>query len=268
MSAFSDATEADILNHMMRTSTWSKPTPYLELYEVAPTDAGGGTVASYSTYARTALTQSDAAWTVTITASGIEIENTGTVSFPTPTANGTDLVAASVFGSAGGADMIMHGAITNAPVPVQNGVPIEFAAGDLKFRIVEFVSGEATDRLYNLILDHIFRTSTWAKGSANLQQMTTMPAKDGTGGVEFSGSGYAAISSQGDANWSAPTTAGTTTNIQLDYPTATAAWSNLAGTIIHDGTGALLRKTYAAALNVPNGGTLSFPAGSIVVTVA
>jgi hypothetical protein len=85
MGGFSDYAENALLNHVLGTSTFTKPSAvYVGLYTAAPTDAGGGTEVSGNAYARQAATFG--------AASGGSASNSGAVTFPAATPAGWGVV--------------------------------------------------------------------------------------------------------------------------------------------------------------------------------
>lgn len=273
MSAFGDTVEIDLLTHMFRDATWAKPVGggglYVALFTAAPTDAGGGTESTYDTYARVAIPQTDAQWNVAAIAGGYEATNAVPITFPVPGANDTDLVAFGIFDASTGGDLLLHGALSNAPVSVSTGVPILFAIGDLNFSITEFAAGEATDYLYLTVINHILRTDTWAKpASMEMRLYTTMPGKDGAGGVESTGGAYQPIDRLGDQYWTEPDASGVIENaVVFDFPAANASYDGILGHCFTTPSGILLRKTYAAPLpTIPYGGRVRIDEAALQIT--
>lgn len=77
----------------------------------------------------------------------------------------------------------------------------------------------------------------------SLRLWTTLPAYDGTGGVEVSASGtaYAAISPITSYFGSAPVNGVVSNTVAISFTTATAGWGTVVGATIHDGSANLLR---------------------------
>lgn len=103
-------------------------------------------------------------------------------------------------------------------------------------------SAQASDYLENKIIDHLFRTATFAKPSGLWIGLFTAAPSDAGGGTEVSGGSYARVSyAPADANWYATQggvsgnssgTSGTTGNsIAITFPTPTGNW----GTVTHFG---------------------------------
>lgn len=103
-------------------------------------------------------------------------------------------------------------------------------------------SAQASDYLENLIIDHLFRTRTWAKPTALYLALFTAAPSDAGGGTEVSGGSYARVNlAPLDANWyatqggvsgnSSGTGGGTGNAVAITFPSPTANW----GTVTHYG---------------------------------
>ena len=129
MSAMSDYLEQQIIDHLFRTGTFSKPSAiYIALFTAAPSDAGGGTEVSGGSYARVAVTQADANWNAPGT-SGLT-DNVSDITFPTATASWGTVTHMGVFDAVSAGNLLLWGALT-ASKAVGNGDTFKFSAGDL-----------------------------------------------------------------------------------------------------------------------------------------
>ncbi len=103
---------------------------------------------------------------------------------------------------------------------------------------------------------------------------TTMPAADGTGGVEVSGSNYsrAAYTNNG-ANWPAaggsnPASKSNTNTISWPTPSG-SGWGSVLGVGAYDAStsGNLWRLgTFASSTSIPNGATVQIVAGALTIS--
>lgn len=93
-----------------QTAMPALPTPWLALFTVAPSDAGGGTEVSGGSYARV-----NVASAFTSAASGGSVSNTGLITFPTATANWGTIVAVALFNASTAGNML-----TWASLPVDS----------------------------------------------------------------------------------------------------------------------------------------------------
>lgn len=108
-------------------------TVYLTVYHVAPTDDGGGTEASYDTFARVALTNNDTNFPA---AADREQPLAVEVSLPTPGEATDDFEAWALHGHVTNDD-IMDWAYFPEPIPgAEAGQPIKIDAGDLIITLV------------------------------------------------------------------------------------------------------------------------------------
>jgi hypothetical protein len=131
MSAMSDYLEEQLIDHLFRTGTFSKPSAiYLALFTAAPSDSGGGTEVSGGSYARTQVTQADANWNAPAGGNGLT-DNVSDITFPTPTADWGTIVAFGIFDASSGGNLLIHGSLGTSKT-VNNGDPApKFSAGDL-----------------------------------------------------------------------------------------------------------------------------------------
>ena len=117
MSA-SDYLETQILTHIFRTASFTKPSAlYVALFTTAPAEDGtGGTEVSGGSYARVQNGPSDAAWGL----SGSVVSNTPEIIFPAPTGNWGSIAAFGVY-DASSAGNYLGGAALAIPKTVNNG---------------------------------------------------------------------------------------------------------------------------------------------------
>lgn len=134
MSA-SDYLEVQIGTHLLRTSSWTKPSAiYVALFTTIPNDDGtGGTEVSGTGYARIQHGPSDATWTAPTT-SGI-FSNIGVIQYGSPTANWGTITAFGLYSAVSGGNLFAKGSLTGN-VTVNSGDPAPaFADGALTVTI-------------------------------------------------------------------------------------------------------------------------------------
>lgn len=135
MAALSDYAEAELIKHIFRTGSFTKPTVLgVALFTAAPSDAGGGTEVSGGSYARVANNPLDANWDA-ISGNNGTTANTGTVTFPAPTADWGSVTHFGVFDAATGGNLLFHGALTTSKTINNGDAAPSFAAGALTFQI-------------------------------------------------------------------------------------------------------------------------------------
>ena len=122
--SFGDALENKMLDHLLKTTPFAVPTDiYIELYTVAPTDAGGGTPASGGSYARKVCNTWDAA-------AGGATANTGAITFAQATGDWGTILAFALFDAITGGNFLAWADLT-VNKDILNGDTAEFAAGEL-----------------------------------------------------------------------------------------------------------------------------------------
>lgn len=131
MSAMTDYLEGELIKHIFRTGSFTKPTAlYVALFTAAPNDAGGGTEVTGGSYARAQLDPADANWAAPNAGDGVT-SNAGAITFPAPTANWGSVTHFAIMDASTAGNMLFHGALT-ASKTVNNGDPApEFAIGAL-----------------------------------------------------------------------------------------------------------------------------------------
>ena len=103
-------------------------------------------------------------------------------------------------------------------------------------------TAQASDYLENILIDHLFRTRTFAKPAALYVALFTAAPTDAGGGTEVTGGAYARVNlAPLDTNWKATQggvsgnssgTGGMTSNaVAITFPAPTANW----GTVTHFG---------------------------------
>jgi len=129
--SFSDFLELELLDHVFGNAAYSAPaTLYIALFSVAPTDAGGGTEATGSGYARVAITNN--ATNFPAAAAGAKANGTS-FDFATATGDwsaGANQVAFGIFDALTVGNLLCWADLTT-PKPVLNGDTAKFAVGDL-----------------------------------------------------------------------------------------------------------------------------------------
>jgi hypothetical protein len=144
-------------------------------------------------------------------------------------------------------------------------------------------TAQASDYLENAIIDHLFRTRTFAKPAALYVALFTAAPSDAGGGTEVTGGGYARVNlAPADANWQA-TQGGTSGNSSgtggqtgnaaiITYPSPSASW----GTVTHFGIfdaltagNLLVWDALTTPRTIANGDPApTFQVGALTITVA
>ena len=129
--AKADYLENEIIKHIFRTGSFTKPTILgVALFTAAPSDAGGGTEVRGGNYSRVDVPPLDANWDATDGSNGLTA-NTSVITFPVPSANWGTITHFAIFDNTTAGNMLYHGALTTQKT-VNNGDPAPtFPAGAL-----------------------------------------------------------------------------------------------------------------------------------------
>lgn len=136
MSAMSDYLENRLIDHVFRGVSYTAPTSlYFALFTVTPTDAGGGTEVSGSSYARVNLAPSTTNWSSTGGATTTTNPSAGTsgttsnnvlVTFPTPSGSWGTVVAVGIFDAITTGNMLAWGPLTTNLTVTGSSTPVSF----------------------------------------------------------------------------------------------------------------------------------------------
>lgn len=131
MSAASDFLEGEILKHLLRTGSWTKPTVIaVALFTAAPGETGGGTEVTGGSYARVQVNPLDANWAAPAGGNGLS-DNVSAIVFPAPSANWGSVTHMALMDAASGGNLLVYAALSQAKT-VNNGDPApQFNAGAL-----------------------------------------------------------------------------------------------------------------------------------------
>lgn len=122
MSAFSDYLENKVMLHVFGGTAYTAPaTLYLALYTVAPTDTGGGTECSGTSYARQ---------TVAFTVTNDTASNTSAVEYPTAGSSWGTIVAVGILDQSTSGNLLAYGNLTTSKT-IASGDVFRVPAGDL-----------------------------------------------------------------------------------------------------------------------------------------
>jgi hypothetical protein len=124
--SLSNYAENKMLDHVVGTTSYTKPTTHLALFTVAPTDSAAGTEATGGSYARQAL-----AGLFTAAASGAT-SNNANIDFPNMPA--CTIVAIGIMDNSTGGNLLIHGTLTANKI-LDAGDTLRVATGDLDITI-------------------------------------------------------------------------------------------------------------------------------------
>ena len=134
MGSKSDFLEAELLDHVLGNAAYSAPaTVHVALFSVTPSDAGGGTEATGTGYARVAKTNNATNWPAATGTNPTTKANGTVVDFGTAGglwSAGANMVAFGIFDDPTAGNLLLWGALT-VPKPVYEGDPVTFPIGAL-----------------------------------------------------------------------------------------------------------------------------------------
>lgn len=120
--SLSNTFETTTLQWLFTTTSVTRPTSwFLALYTVAPTDTGGGTECSGTSYARQSFT---------MTVSGDTATNGANIEYAVAGSSWGTLVAVGIFDALSGGNLIAYGNLTTSKA-IDTGDVFRIPAGDL-----------------------------------------------------------------------------------------------------------------------------------------
>lgn len=122
MAGFATYLQQKVLDHVVGKTSYTMPTTYVALYTANPTDAGGGTEAAYTSYARVATS---GLWNA---ASGTSITNSGAITFPACTGSSSTVTGFAICDASSAGNILAWGTCS---LSVSTGITPSFAAGQL-----------------------------------------------------------------------------------------------------------------------------------------
>lgn len=125
MGSFSDSYETKVLEHITGKAALAKPTAYIALYTVSPTDSTAGTEVTGGGYARIATAATD--WNA---AANGQITNAVDFTWPAASASWGSVVAVALVDATTGGTIIVWGAAAT-PKTISAGDQYKIAAGNL-----------------------------------------------------------------------------------------------------------------------------------------
>lgn len=134
--SFGNTTETDLLEKIFKATalSWDANTDlYLALHTADPGEAGSQTTseATYTSYARVAVSRSGTGWTV----SNPTATNAALVQFPTATGGSNTITHVSIGTASSGAGQILVSGALNSSLSVSSGIQPQFSAGALVFTL-------------------------------------------------------------------------------------------------------------------------------------
>ena len=136
MASATDYLEGKIIDHLLGSGSWTKPTAlYVALFITLPNEAGtGGTEVTGAGYARIQCGPGASFWSAPVAGNGIS-SNLGAVQFGGPTANWGTLTGFGLYDAVTAGNLLVFAALTPT-VTVNNNDPAPvFLVGDLTITV-------------------------------------------------------------------------------------------------------------------------------------
>lgn len=135
MTAFTNYAETQIINHIFRTASFTKPTTLNLALFTSVTDGEAPTVNELTGngYARVACNPLDANWSAPVAGNGTTY-NINAITFPAATADWGTITHFGIYDASTGGNLIIYAPLTIARV-ITNGSTPSFAATALTFQV-------------------------------------------------------------------------------------------------------------------------------------
>ena len=135
MTALTNYTETQILSHIFRSGTFTKPSVLAIGLATAVIDGEAGTFTEVSggSYARVARNPSDTNWDAAVANNG-STANSLSIQFPTATADWGTCTHFVIYDAISGGTALIYAPLTSART-ITNGTTASFGAGALTFQV-------------------------------------------------------------------------------------------------------------------------------------
>lgn len=259
MGSLSNYAELELLDHVLKTGSYTVPTNiYVALSTADPTDSGGSIAEpSGGSYARTVCNT----WDV---AASRATQNTGAVTFPTASGSWGTITHWALFDASSGGNMLAHGSFT-ASKAVASGDTLSCAAGALD---ISWSSGGISNYLALELLDHLFKVGSYTVPTNVCCALSTANPGDSGGSIaEPSGGSYARVTNN---TWDVAASGATANTGAITFTTATGSWGTITHTALFDATSGgnmLFYGALTASKAVASGDTIAFAAGAFDITM-
>lgn len=129
-SGLSNYLKAKLIDHALGNTSYTAPaTVYYAIFTAAPTDAGGGTEATYTSYARVAVTNNTTNFPAATVADPSVKSNGTSITFPTNTGTQQTMVAGGAYDASTGGNLLFWGDM--ATLIIANGATPTWQTGDI-----------------------------------------------------------------------------------------------------------------------------------------
>jgi len=265
MGSMTQYTEQKVLNHILKTASYTPPTTvYVGLSNTLPTQAGGNwTETVYTNYARQACAFG--------AASARAIANSGLITFPACGATGDTVDYFGIWDNAavGSGNLLAFGTLASSKVIVSGNTP-SFAAGQIaaSFNASASTGGGFTTML-DTILNWLFAGGAFAQPTNVAIDLSTSTPTDGGPNITVpSGNNYAAV----DFNtWNAASAGNPTTvtnNGTIAFPSPSGSWGTITYVVVSlNSVSTPFMYAQVTSQTVGSGDTVEFLTGELELTL-
>jgi len=259
MGSLSDYVEDAVLDHVLKTTSWTQPAAlWVGLSTADPLDDGSGNAEPGSgAYARVSHDTWD-------TASARATENTGTITFPEATGSWGLVTHFTIWNASTAGDLIAHGTLS-ASKTIGNGDNASFQDGAID---VTFNTGGISTDLSNKLLDHIFGNTTYTvPTNIYIGLSIANPTDDGSGNNEHIGDNYSRVNHN---VYDASSGGATENDGAVTFPQASASWGTVTYFAMWDNSSAGNMMFYGildSSRAVGTNDTPSFADGALDITM-
>jgi hypothetical protein len=257
MGSFTDYTEKKVLDHVLKTASYSPPsTVYLGLSTADPLDTGASWAdPTYTGYGRKAITFG--------AASARSIAQSGVVTFDACTAGSSVVTHWGLWDAQTSGNLMAYGALS-ASKTIQAGNTPSVASGQVT---VSFSAGAIFTPFANSVLDWLFRAQALAQPTnVKIALSTTTPTDGGPNITEPSGNNYSQVTFN---TWNAgagPSPMLADNNGAITFATPSGSWGLCTYAAVYGDT------TPMFYLDIPDntpgsGDTVSFASGALDITL-
>lgn len=129
MSQATDYLEGQLIAHMFRTATFTKPTVIaIGLFTAAPGEAGGGTEVTGGSYGRISVNPLDANWAAPVGGNGVT-SNVAAITFAAPNATWGTVTHDGIFDATTAGNLLIYSTLTASRIISSGDAAPSFAIG-------------------------------------------------------------------------------------------------------------------------------------------
>ena len=256
MGTISDYLEIKWLDHVFHNTAFTVPTNiYIALSTTLPTDAGTNvSEPGAGNYARKVHNT----WNIAATR---KVTNNGVITFNTANGSWGTISHYAIYDAITAGNFLGFGSLSVSKSVVSGNTP---SIADVEIE-VSVTTGGFSDHLSHEMLDHTFKTGTYAQPTIHIGLTKSIPT-DSSAGTEASGNNYAR---KAYATWDAAAAGATQNTGIILFNTPSGTWGECVYATVHDAitVGNYLARGDITDQTPDNGDTVRFNAGALDVTL-